>query len=249
MKKILFALIIIVIASCSEKPEFLQDLTSFVFVHNVKNLTLSNCSVGYYINGIYNKIADLGDMTTGKYTDEMILQDDAISEVSLLINYQYEFSFPIRKKAQNILELSQSNVAKIISQENHVSILDEAYEPLRGRYQNLSYNFINDDVICFYIDLTRNAGIILEVSKQLLGQNIVIEPSDKFWFFSIGDGLSPFTSFNNTKTDNADYTGWFMIDINEQTSECSLGFGIVKNGKPFARGRISDVWGKIVPNS
>lgn len=88
--------------------------TSFVFIHNIENHTLPNCVAGYFDeDGYCWKIADLGDMTTGKYTPEITLTNETITEIYLFTDYfsgvVLRRSFPVRKNMRNVFKLREDD--------------------------------------------------------------------------------------------------------------------------------------------
>ncbi len=132
MKKILHIISVVVsvavCVSCSE-PESrqTQDYTSFVFIHNFNDLVLPNCVAGYYADGLCHKIANLGDMTKGKYTPEITLEDDAITEIRLFTDYfggvVFRRTFQIAKNKKNVFELREDDYS------NEVDINDPSQYP------------------------------------------------------------------------------------------------------------------------
>lgn len=130
-----------------------------------------------------------------------------------------------------------------------VTIAGNGHNVVRARYEIGHSKIFEDNIVRLYIDFDKNGGIIAEMSGELLGQQVPVERGGRFCFFSIGDGTGPFLSFQNTKTDFKGYTGWFKVNLNEQTSECCLDFELIKNNVPCANGSIYDVFGRITPNA
>ncbi len=113
-----FCFVAIAPTSCSkdEPAEPRQEFTSFVFIHNIENHTLPNCVAGYFDeNGYCLKIADLGEMTTGKYTPEKIITDPKITEIYLFTDYftprVFRRSFTIKSNTKNVFELQEDDYA------------------------------------------------------------------------------------------------------------------------------------------
>lgn len=218
-----------------------QDYTSVVFVHNIENQILFDCSVGYYIGGVYNKISDLESMTAGKHSKEIKLPDKTITEISLFTQYPSSGAFSIQTNTKNIVELSEADIDEMASQETDIIIAGEGYDVVTARYEVRYSGIFKDDIVRLYLDLTNNGGITIEMSKQLLKQQVMIEAGKIFWFFSIGDGMRPFQSFENTNKDFEGYTGWFRVDLDEQTSKYSLDFKLKQSGELIANGCIRNV--------
>jgi len=89
MKKILFTLLtLIVLFSCGENKELEQDYTSFSIMQNEIE-EQPNTVVGYYNNGLCLKIAELGDLKKGVYSDEVIVNNDTLTHIYVFSDYIY----------------------------------------------------------------------------------------------------------------------------------------------------------------
>lgn len=92
MNRFFFLIIItsLLFCSCSSDEDkdnqIEQDYTSFTFMHN-SDLTLPECVIGYYQDGLCKKIAELGDLIKGQESKEIRVDDDFITEVFFFTNY------------------------------------------------------------------------------------------------------------------------------------------------------------------
>jgi hypothetical protein len=131
--------------------------------------------------------------------------------------------------------------------ENVITILGETYNFKTGGYMLDHFDFVDCDVACFYIELTGGAAITIEMSQELLGKRIQFEPSDDFWFFSIGDGKGPFRSVKNSREDFKGYSGWLDANLNGQTDACTLEFELLQNGERIANGKVNGTFERLFP--
>lgn len=86
MKKLLSLLFILpLFMACSSDDDNKtgQDYTSFVFHQTVDN-NLTNCVAGYKKDGKYYKLGDLGDLSKDKYSAEIRVNDNSITEVCII---------------------------------------------------------------------------------------------------------------------------------------------------------------------
>lgn len=113
MKKlfyILFAFTLFV--SCSDSDDDnSQDYTSFVIWHN-EEVTLTNCITAYKKDNIYYKLGELGDLSKGKKSPEITINDKSIKAIYLFSDYPNpsilsDTIFVIRENIKNIFELSR----------------------------------------------------------------------------------------------------------------------------------------------
>ncbi len=129
MKKLILLFVAaIAFAACSPGDDTNPNAsTTFVFIHNIENHTLPNCVAGYYADGLCHKIADLGDMTKGKFTPEITITDETITEIRLFTDYVggvvLRRVFPITKNIKNVFELREDDYS------NKVDILDPTQYP------------------------------------------------------------------------------------------------------------------------
>ncbi len=121
MKKIIFILIIIpFLFSCSddEKDEKTQNYTSFVFEQTVNN-DLPNCVAGYKKDGKYYKIAELGYISLGKPSKEIIIEDNLITEVYFFTDYmsprKFDATYKLTKNKKNIFKLLEATKGILIT--------------------------------------------------------------------------------------------------------------------------------------
>lgn len=85
MKNLLYLLLFglsLTLTNCSSDNDMEeeQDYTSFVFTINANEM-FKDCVAGYKKDGKYKKIADLGDLNKGKYSPEIIVADNTITEI------------------------------------------------------------------------------------------------------------------------------------------------------------------------
>jgi len=113
MKKILFILsIICIFAACSSDDNTDQDYTSFVIVTN-EDVNLINSVAGYYTkDGYCKKIGNLGDLTKGKYSNEIKIDIDTLNFIYLFSDYPFKSTksdtvFKLKKNQKNIFELGK----------------------------------------------------------------------------------------------------------------------------------------------
>lgn len=114
MKKLLSLLLLItLLISCSsdDDPKTGQDYTSFVAFHN-EDLTASNCVAGYKKDGKYYKLGNLGDLTKGKYSPEIKVNDNSITEIYIFTDYnggiRFNTAFKLKTKEKNVIEIKGS---------------------------------------------------------------------------------------------------------------------------------------------
>ena len=113
MKKLFLLLIsVCLFAACSDsddKPK--QDYTSFVF-YQTANVNLTNCVAGYKKDNKYYKIGELGDLSKGKYSPEIKMEDNSITEIYFFTDYngcvRFDAIYNLTKYKKNILELLET---------------------------------------------------------------------------------------------------------------------------------------------
>lgn len=113
MKKMISLLLIVpFFFSCSsdEEKEESQDYTSFVFYQSVDN-TLPNCVAAYKKNNKYYKLGDLGELSKGKYSPEIRIDDNSINEVYFFTDYNnvvmFDMVYKLSKNKKNIFSLTE----------------------------------------------------------------------------------------------------------------------------------------------
>lgn len=114
MRKLLLALTLCVsMISCSkdsDEPD--QDYTSFVF-HLTVDVNLPNCVAAHKdIDGKYAKLGDLGDLSKDKYSNEIIIRDENITDVYFFTDYNMVVRFgavyKLTKNKKNVFTLLES---------------------------------------------------------------------------------------------------------------------------------------------
>jgi hypothetical protein len=93
MKKLLLFLLIALCASCTKvevevdpDPDPEQDYTSFTFAYHGA-VVFPECVVGYYKDGLYIKIAELGELSKDKVSPEIIVEDPNIVDIYFFTDY------------------------------------------------------------------------------------------------------------------------------------------------------------------
>lgn len=109
MKKILTLLLIIpIFIACSKDDDTKfsgQDYTSFAVTID-SSPQFPNCVAGYKLNdGTYKKIADLGTLTKGKYSPEIRVNDNSITEIYVFTDYnggiRFNEVYKLNKNSKN----------------------------------------------------------------------------------------------------------------------------------------------------
>lgn len=107
MKKLLLLILILpFFISCSddENEDPTQDYTSFVFVNNT-DIDMPNSVVGYQVDGLWIKIADLGDLNKNKQSREIILDEYIAEDIYLFNDYisprKADVAFKLKKNKLN----------------------------------------------------------------------------------------------------------------------------------------------------
>lgn len=95
--------------SSDDDPVFGQDYTSFVFHQTVDN-NLKNCVAGYKKDGKYYKLGDLGDLSKDKYSPEIRINDNTITEVYFFTGFnggvRVDKTYTLKKNTKNIFDLT-----------------------------------------------------------------------------------------------------------------------------------------------
>jgi len=125
MKNLLFiSIFALVLFGCKKdepKPEITQDYTSFIIWHN-EPVNLINSVAGYYDkDGYCWKIADLGDLTQGKYSPEIIVANDTLRYIYLFSDYPSKSTkgdtvFVLKKNIKNIFEITATTKGVYVNQ-------------------------------------------------------------------------------------------------------------------------------------
>lgn len=107
MKQLLYILLgITLFTACSsdDDNEPIQTYTSFVFHQTVDN-KLPNCVTAYKKDGKFYKIADLGELSKDKYSAEITVSDQSITEIYFFTDYlstrRIDVIFKLQKSVYN----------------------------------------------------------------------------------------------------------------------------------------------------
>lgn len=109
---LLFILPLFMACSSDDDPKTSgQDYTSFVFHQTVDN-NLTNCVAGYKKDGKYYKLGDLGDLSKDKYSAEIRVNDNSITEVYFFTDYnggvRFNAVYKLNKNTKNVFDLLES---------------------------------------------------------------------------------------------------------------------------------------------
>lgn len=114
MKQLLYILLgITLFTACSsdDDNEPIQTYTSFVFHQTVDN-KLPNCVTAYKKDGKFYKIADLGELSKDKYSAEITVSDQSITEIYFFTDYlstrRIDVIFKLQKSKKNIFDLTSA---------------------------------------------------------------------------------------------------------------------------------------------
>lgn len=107
--------------SCSsDDNEPMQDNTSFTVFHNI-DVVFPNCVAGYKKDGNFIKIADLGDLSKGKQSPNIIIKNNSINEIFIFSDYlpnatkvsiMFDYVYKIKSNKYNKIEI-KSNIKGI----------------------------------------------------------------------------------------------------------------------------------------
>lgn len=113
MKNILLILFIfpLFIACSSDDDEKWQDYTSFVVTNN-SDIDLPNCVVGYQKDGLWIKVAELGDLNKGVSSKEVILDKFIGEDLYVFTDYlsprRLDVAFSLKENAKNMFGFPDS---------------------------------------------------------------------------------------------------------------------------------------------
>lgn len=112
MKQLLYILLgITLFTACSsdDDNEPIQTYTSFVF-HQTVDIKFPNCVAAHKRDGKFFKIADLGELSKDKYSAEITIKDQSISEIYFFTDYistrRADKVFYIKKNIKNTFDLT-----------------------------------------------------------------------------------------------------------------------------------------------
>jgi hypothetical protein len=115
--KHLFLLILIIapmLISCSDNDDPEQGYTSFIFQQTALN-NIAGFMAAYKEDDIFYKIADLGALAKGESSEEIIVEDETITEIYLFCVFDIANStrmdkiYPLKKNRKNVFELLESD--------------------------------------------------------------------------------------------------------------------------------------------
>lgn len=120
MKYILAVLLILpLFIACSDDDDNEQDYTSFVFEQTV-DLTLPNCVAGYKKEDKFYLLGSLGDISKGKQSPEIRVNDNTITEVYFFTDYnstiRLDYVFNLNKNKKNIFKLTENMKGVIVGE-------------------------------------------------------------------------------------------------------------------------------------
>lgn len=103
-------LLLFTIFSCSndnEEEKEIQDYTSFVVIYNANVEKLPNCVAAYKKDNKYYKLGYLGDLTKGKYSPEIRINDNTIKDIYIFSDYmniiRFDDVYKLEKNKKNII--------------------------------------------------------------------------------------------------------------------------------------------------
>lgn len=111
MKKLLLLLITLpLFLACSSEDDNGQDYTSFIVTIDAAP-TFPNCVAGYkQTDGTFKKIASLGDLTKGKYSSEVKIDYNIITEIYLFTDYnnvvRFDAVYQLKKNTKNTITVA-----------------------------------------------------------------------------------------------------------------------------------------------
>lgn len=123
MKNILLILLIfpLFIACSSDDDEKWQDYTSFVVTNN-SDIDLPNCVVGYQKDGLWIKVAELGDLNKGVSSKEVILDEFIGEDLYVFNDYlsprRLDVAFKLTENKKNIFKFPNTAKAVLVSDKN-----------------------------------------------------------------------------------------------------------------------------------
>ena len=125
MKKLLTLLLLTtLLISCSsdDDPEVNQGYTSFVVTIDASS-DFPNCVAGYKLqNGNFKKIADLGTLTKGKYSSEIRVDDNTISNIYIFSDYngtiRFDDTYKLAKNTKNTIVVKYGTKGILVDPKN-----------------------------------------------------------------------------------------------------------------------------------
>lgn len=122
MKNIIYLILVLsfFISCSSDENTEIQDYTSFVVYHNI-DVIFPNCIAGYKKDGKFIKIADLGDLSKGEQSPNIIINNNSINEIFIFSDYlpnatkvsiMFDYVYKITSNKYNKIEI-KSNIKGI----------------------------------------------------------------------------------------------------------------------------------------
>lgn len=106
---ILFFSIFISCSSDNDDDMNEQDFTSFVVTIDATPI-FPNCVAAYKKDGKYHKLGDLGDLTKGKYSPEIRVNDNSITSIYIFSDYngiiRFDDTYNITKNIKNNITIA-----------------------------------------------------------------------------------------------------------------------------------------------
>ncbi len=142
-----------------------------------------------------------------------------------------------------------------VDKENYIEMTGMEYELRSAKYFDGFYEFIGEECVCLHLEFSLNgentgAGMTVEISKELLGRQITVAPSDTFWFFHAGTGkkgenFSIESTYTAEKLGNR--KGRFRVDYGDETDEIVFEWDITDaNGNTTStKGNIESVFERM----
>ncbi len=125
MKKLLTLLLLTtLLISCSsdDDPEVNQGYTSFVVWHN-ESVNFKNAVAGYLKDGKYTKLGNLGDLTKGKQSNEIRVDDKNITQIYVFsdypdVAYKLDTIFILKNNTKNIFQINRYTKGILVDPQN-----------------------------------------------------------------------------------------------------------------------------------
>lgn len=115
---VLLLLLPLFIACSSDNGDDLQDYTSFVVTNN-SDIDLPNCVVGYQKDGLWIKVAELGNLNQGQSSKEVILEKFIWEDVYVFTDYltprRLDVAFSLKENNKNILKFPSDTKGVVVT--------------------------------------------------------------------------------------------------------------------------------------
>lgn len=114
-------LLIIAMLSCTsskDDEDQWQDYTSFVVTNN-SDIDLPNCVVGYQKDGLWIKVAELGDLNQGQSSKEVILEKFIREDVYVFTDYlaprRLDIAFSLKENKKNVFKFPNDTKGVVVT--------------------------------------------------------------------------------------------------------------------------------------